>query len=99
MIRIVLSTRPTAKNLDLCSPGGTRPNAMQTTPADMSLRSVYSFNCPVYNVSNSQQNAEHQSKTTYKTARHHHYASITSKGTNLTTKPEFYFATDEAFIK
>lgn len=47
IIRTVLSASPTARNLDLCSPGETRPRAMHTTSEDISFRSVYSFSCPV----------------------------------------------------
>ena len=46
MMRTVLSAKPTAKNLDLCSPEGTLAKAIQITSADMSFLSVYSFNCP-----------------------------------------------------
>lgn len=48
-ILTVLSERPTAKNLHLCSPVGTRPRAIHTTSEDISFLSVYSFSCPVYN--------------------------------------------------
>lgn len=44
----MLSAKPTAKKRDLCSPDGTLAKAIQTTSAVISLRSVYSFNWPVY---------------------------------------------------
>ena len=47
MILTVLSDSPTAKKRHRCSPGGTRPSAMHTTSAFISLRSVYSFSWPV----------------------------------------------------
>lgn len=43
IILTVWSARPTARNLERCSPGGTVPRLMHTTSADISLRSVYSF--------------------------------------------------------
>lgn len=46
MIRTVLSTKPTARNRERCSPGGTLARLMHTTSADISLRSVYSFSWP-----------------------------------------------------
>lgn len=49
MIRTVLSTRPTARNRERCSPGGTLARLIQTTSADISFRSVYSFSWPDYN--------------------------------------------------
>lgn len=52
MIRTVLSTSPTARNRDRCSPGGTLARLMHTTSADISFRSVYSFNCPDYGKKN-----------------------------------------------
>ena len=48
MMRTVWSARPTAKNLERCSPGGTVPKLMQTISAAISFLSVYSFNCPLY---------------------------------------------------
>ena len=48
MILTVSSSRPTAKNLALCSPTGTLARLMHLTSADISFRSVYSFNCPVW---------------------------------------------------
>lgn len=36
IIRTVLSARPTAKNQDRCSPGGTEPKAIHETSADNS---------------------------------------------------------------
>lgn len=48
IIRTVLSLNPTAKKQALCSPGLTDPNAIQDTSEDNFLRSVYSFNWPVY---------------------------------------------------
>lgn len=50
MTLTVLSERPTARNLDLCSPGVTRPMPIQITSDFISLRSVYSFSCPVCGV-------------------------------------------------
>lgn len=47
MMRTVLSESPTAKNLDLCSPAGTRPTPMQMTSLFISFLSVYSFSWPV----------------------------------------------------
>lgn len=44
MMRTVLSTKPTAKNRERCSPGGTFARLMHTTSADISFLSVYSFN-------------------------------------------------------
>lgn len=52
MILTVLSTSPTARNRDRCSPGGTLARLMHTTSADISFRSVYSFNCPDYRKKN-----------------------------------------------
>ena len=46
IILTVWSARPTARNLERCSPGGTVPRLMHTTSADISLRSVYSFSWP-----------------------------------------------------
>lgn len=46
MILTVLSTSPTARKRDRCSPGGTLARLMHTTSADISFRSVYSFSCP-----------------------------------------------------
>lgn len=48
MILTVLSTSPTARKRDRCSPGGTLARLMHTTSADISFRSVYSFSCPDY---------------------------------------------------
>ena len=50
MILTVLSASPTARNRDLCSPEGTLARAMHTTSADMSFRSVYSFNWPAWKI-------------------------------------------------
>lgn len=46
MMRTVLSASPTARNLERCSPGGTLARLMQTTSADISFLSVYSFSWP-----------------------------------------------------
>lgn len=46
MILTVLSTSPTARKRDRCSPGGTLARLMHTTSADISFRSVYSFSWP-----------------------------------------------------
>lgn len=46
MMRTVLSTSPTARNRERCSPGGTLARLIQTTSADISFRSVYSFSWP-----------------------------------------------------
>lgn len=48
MIRTVLSTSPTARKRERCSPGGTFARLMHTTSADISFRSVYSFSWPDY---------------------------------------------------
>lgn len=48
IIRTVLSTSPTARNRERCSPGGTLARLIQTTSADISFRSVYSFSWPDY---------------------------------------------------
>lgn len=48
IILTVLSDSPTAKNLDRCSPAGTRPRPMQMTSLFISFLSVYSFSCPVW---------------------------------------------------
>ena len=50
MILTVLSTSPTARKRDRCSPGGTLARLMHTTSADISFRSVYSFSCPDYRI-------------------------------------------------
>lgn len=47
MMRTVLSASPTARNRERCSPGGTLARLMQTTSADISFLSVYSFSWPV----------------------------------------------------
>lgn len=46
MIRTVLSASPTARNRERCSPGGTLARLIQTTSADISFLSVYSFSWP-----------------------------------------------------
>lgn len=46
MIRTVLSTNPTARKRERCSPGGTFAKLMHTTSADISFLSVYSLSCP-----------------------------------------------------
>lgn len=46
IIRTVLSTKPTARNRERCSPGGTFARLMHTTSADISFLSVYSFSWP-----------------------------------------------------
>lgn len=46
IILTVLSTSPTARKRERCSPGGTLARLMQTTSADISFLSVYSFSCP-----------------------------------------------------
>lgn len=51
MILTVLSTSPTARKRDRCSPGGTLARLMHTTSADISFRSVYSFSCPEGSIS------------------------------------------------
>lgn len=45
-MRTVLSTKPTARNRERCSPGGTFARLMHTTSADISFLSVYSFSWP-----------------------------------------------------
>lgn len=50
MILTVWSVRPTARNLDRCSPGGTDPRLIHTTSADISFRSVYSFSWPDWRI-------------------------------------------------
>lgn len=45
-MRTVLSTNPTARNRERCSPGGTFARLMHTTSADISFLSVYSFSWP-----------------------------------------------------
>ena len=48
MILTVLSTSPTARKRERCSPGGTLARLIHTTSADISFRSVYSFSWPDY---------------------------------------------------
>jgi hypothetical protein len=46
MMRTVLSTSPTARKRERCSPGGTLAKLIHTTSADISFLSVYSFSWP-----------------------------------------------------